>query len=120
MPRLTALFAGLSVIAVFALIELRHSTYIERLNAFVEEQAASAARSDQPLDFPEFLGLGGDPLSIMVALAGSVFAMAAIYLGSRSWTMPGSRKLLLFLSRFGVFSSALSLFWIGAISFGFV
>ena len=104
---------------MFALIELQHSSYVERLDAFVEEQTASADRSDQPLEFPEFLGLGGDRLSIMVALAGSLFAVVAIYFGIRSWTMSGSGKLLLFLSRFGSFLGALSLFWIGAISFGF-
>ena len=118
-PRLAALFAGLSVIAVFALIELQHSSYIERLDAFIQEQVTDAARSDEPLKFPRYSGLGGDRLSMIVALAGSLLALAAVYFGVRSWAVRGQSKLHLFLSRYSVLCGALSLLMIGVISSGF-
>ncbi len=118
-PRLAALFAGLGVVSTFALIEAQHASYLERLDAFVEEQTANPGPAGQPLEFPEFRGLSGDRLSMIVALTGVLFAAIAIYLGARSWRVSGPSKLHLFLSRFGVFLGALSLFWIGAISFGF-
>lgn len=111
------MFAVLSVIAALALIAAKHSSFNERTAAFVAEQIESPSSSGQPLNFPEFLGLAGDQLSIMLALAGSLFAIAAIYFGGRSWNASGQSKLLLFMSRGGVIWGALSLFWIGVISF---
>ena len=119
LPRLSALFALLSVIAELALIAAKHSSFNERSAAFVAEQIASPNRSGQPLNFPEISGLAGDRLSIVLALVGSLFAIAAIYFGGRSWNVSGQSKLLLLMSRCGVIWGALSLFWIGAISFGF-
>ncbi|MCJ7591563.1 MAG: hypothetical protein MUO51_09435 [Woeseiaceae bacterium] len=116
-PRLSALFAVLSNIALFALMAAKHSGFNERLDAFVGDQIASPSGSGQPLNFPEFSGLAGDGLSITLALVGSLFAIAAIYFGGRSWKVSGQSKLLLFLSRCGVAWGALSLFWIGVVSF---
>jgi hypothetical protein len=119
-PILAALFAALSVVSAFALIDLQHSSYVERLDTFVEEQISSTDRANQPLEFPKFLGLGGDRPSIIVAAAGAIFAAIAIYFGARSWRAPGSSKLQQFMSRFGVVLGASSLLWLGAVSFGFV
>jgi hypothetical protein len=106
------------VVSTFALIELQHSSYVERLDGFVEEQISNTGPVNQSLEFPEFLGLGGDRPSINVAVTGALFAALAIYFGARSWRTSGSSKLPQFLSRFGVVLGALSLFFLGAISFG--
>jgi len=119
MPHLATPFAALSIVSTFALLEFQHSSYVERLDIFVEEQITNTGPPNQPLKFPEFLGLGGDRLSIIVAGTGALFAALAIYFGARSWRTSGSRKLPKFLSHFGVHLGALSLLAIGAISFGF-
>ena len=117
---LAALFAALSIVSTFVLIEAQHSSYVQRLDAFVEEQTTNTGPAGQPPVFPELLGLGGDRLSTIVAITGALLAAIAIYFGARSWRTSGTGKLPRFLSRFGVFLGALSLFWIGTISFGIV
>jgi len=115
-PRLSALFAVLSNISLLALIVAKRSSFNERLDAFVGHQIASPSRSSQPLNFPEFSGLAGDGLLITLAVVGSLFAIAAIYFGGRSWNAPGQSKLIHFLSRCGVIWGALAFFWIGVVS----
>jgi hypothetical protein len=117
-PHLATLFAAISVVSTFALIELRHSSYVERLDTFVQEQTTSPEPANQPLEFPEFLGLGGDRPSIIVAVIGALCAALAIYFGARSWRTSTSSKLPQFLSRFSVVLGTFSLLFVGAISFG--
>ena len=117
LPRRAALFAVLSVIALFALQAAKFSSINERLDVIKEELIADPSRSGQPLNFPEVTGLAGDPLLVMLALVGSLFAIVAIYFGGRSWNDSGQGKLLRFMSAIGVVWGALSLFFIGVISF---
>ena len=118
MPNLATLFAAISVVSTFALIELQHSSYVERLDAFVQEQTTNPGPANQPLEFPEILGLGGDRPSLIVAVTGALCAALAIYFGARSWRTSTSSKLPQFFSRFGVVLGTLSLLFVGAISFG--
>lgn len=119
MPHVAALFAALSIVSTFALIELQRSSYIERLDAFIEEQTANPQPATQPLEFPEILGLSGDRPSIIVAVTGALLAVLAIYFGARSWRTPESSKMLKFLSRFGVVLGGYSLLFIGATALGY-